>query len=139
MREFIRDETEIRDGAKRQDSRLEEQQLDVLRVVYYVYIQYRKYKSALRVLAILLNFEKNDELALLATAYCYFSLKRYRKSANLLKSIKSKMKSRKAKAMYDYLDALTMTEIGNTRMAREIYQKVNVTRKQIFEDQLSQN
>ncbi|HBF07335.1 MAG TPA: hypothetical protein DHW71_03730 [Gammaproteobacteria bacterium] len=123
MREFTRSHTDIKQQARSSESPMSEQQLDVLRVVYYVNIQYRKYKSALRALSVLLTFEKDDELALLATVFCYFSLKRYRKSANLLKSIKRKIHSDHGRTMYDYLEALILTEIGSRSEARMIYQR----------------
>lgn len=123
MREFTRSHADIRSSLDAREKALNEQQLDVLRVVYFVNIQYRKYKSALRALSVLLSFQKNDELALLATVFCYFSLKRYRKSANLLKAIKPKIHSDHAKTMYDYLEALILTEIGSLSEARHIYQR----------------
>ena len=134
MREFIRSDSEIKDSAIVREEAIEAQQLDVLRVVYYVFIQYRKFKSALRCLAILLTFDPEDELALLATAYCYFSLKRYRKTVNLLKSMKGRMKSQRARDMFEYIQALTLTEMGNTKSARRVYK--NVAEKQKFVDRL---
>lgn len=127
MRDFTTKPEDINHKAIKQDSEINGEQLDVLRVVYYVYIQYKKYKSALRVLSVLLNFDKNDELALLATVYCYFCMKRFRKAESLLKTIEPKLKSDKAKDMFDYLNALTMTEIGQRESARKVYLKVKNT------------
>lgn len=124
MRDFTRSDADIKQLTDAHIAAISAEQLDVLKVIYYVYIQYRKYKSALRVLSVLLSFERDNELALLATVYCYFSMKRYRKAESLLKSIKSKLKSNKAKDMYDYLHALTMTEVGQRGQARQTYLKV---------------
>ena len=135
MRDFNVTALDIKQQTDERIAAINAEQLDVLKVIYYVYIQYRKYKSALRVLSVLLSFERDNELALLATVYCYFSMKRYRKSESLLKMIKSKMKSDKAKDMYDYLHALTMTEVGHRGRARKTYLKVkNQTSRNLQEE-----
>jgi len=121
MREFTRTPEEIKAATSKKEKAINDQQLDVLRVVYFVNIQYRKYKSALRALSVLLSFKKNDEFALLATVFCYFSLKRYRKAGNLLKAIESKLQSKRAKVMFDYLNAMILTETGSRKHARNVY------------------
>jgi len=124
MRDFVQSEKNVKRRLEDKEKSIRDNELDILRVVYYVNIQYKKFKSALRALSVLLHFDPDDELALLATVYCYYSLKRHRKAERLLAKIEPKLKTDKAKDMFDYLNALVLTEIGNRNGARQIYQRI---------------